>query len=151
VPRHKSAKEKDIWSASAGFPGIETLLPLLLSEGHKKRGIPLEQIVDVVSTRPARLFGLYPTKGSIEVGADADMVIVDLAGESQLDAARMHSGAAYTPYDGWTAEVRLESTYLRGQLVAKDGQVLTEGGGHYLPRKRSGRAALAVPAVEVGG
>lgn len=150
VPRHRSAKEKDIWAASAGFPGIETLLPLLLSEGHKKRDIPLERIVDVISTRPARLFGLYPTKGSIEVGADADMVIVDMAGESRLDATRMHSAAGYTPYDGWTTEVRLESTYLRGQLVARDGEVLTQGGGRYLPRKRSGRAALAPEAVEAG-
>lgn len=147
VPRHKSAKEKDIWSASAGFPGIETLLPLMLSEGHVKRGIPLERIVDVVSANPARLFGLYPKKGAIQVGSDADMAVVDLGAATTLTADTMHSAAAYTPYEGWTVEVRIDKTFLRGRLAAADGHVLLPDGGRYLARQVSGRAALAAETV----
>ncbi len=143
VPRHKSAKEKDIWSASAGFPGIESLLTLLISEGHVKRGIPLARIVDLVSTTPARLFGLYPRKGAIQVGSDADMVVIDLGGRTELRGADMHSGAAYTPYEGWTLDVAVEKTFLRGRLAFSDGEVVAETGGRYLPRRTSGRAALA--------
>ncbi len=143
VPRHKSAKEKDIWSASAGFPGIESLLTLLISEGHVKRGIPLARIVDLVSTTPARLFGLYPRKGAIQVGSDADMVVIDLGGHTELRGADMHSGAAYTPYEGWTLDVAVEKTFLRGRLAFADGEVVAETGGRYLPRRTSGRAALA--------
>jgi dihydropyrimidinase len=143
VPRHKSAKEKDIWSASAGFPGIETLLPLLLSEGHVKRGIPLERIVDIVSTRPAQLFGLAPRKGAISVGADADLAIVDFGATTVFAAERMHSAAAYTPYEGLEAAVAVAHTVLRGRVVASNGKVTGGAGGRYLPRARSGRAALA--------
>lgn len=142
VPRHRSAKEKDIWSASAGFPGIETLLPLLLSEGHVKRGIPLERIVDAVATRPAALFGLAPRKGAIRVGADADLAVVDFHGRTVFHGDQMHSGAAYTPYEGLTAEVRVTETVLRGRIVARDGQVLDGGGGRYVRRSASGRRAL---------
>lgn len=145
VPRHKSAKEKDIWSASAGFPGIETLLPLLLSEGHVKRGIPLERIVDVVSTRPAQLFGLAPRKGVISVGSDADMAIVDFGATTTFTGERMHSAAAYTPYEGFTAAVAVTHTILGGRVVASNGQVTAAGGGRYLRRIASGRAALSTP------
>jgi len=142
VPRHKSAKEKDIWTASAGFPGIETLLPLLLSEGHVKRGIPLERIVDVVATRPARLFGMAPRKGIIAVGSDADMAIVDFRRTTTFTGEQMHSAAAYTPYEGWEVAVAVTHTVLGGQVVARDGQVTGRGGGRYIPRSRSGRSAL---------
>ncbi|MDA8268876.1 MAG: amidohydrolase family protein [Actinomycetota bacterium] len=146
VPRHKSAKEKDIWSASAGFPGIETLLPLLLSEGHVKRGIPLERIVDVVSARPAQLFGLAPRKGAISVGADADLAIVDFAGTTVFAGERMHSAAAYTPYEGREAAVSVTHTIVGGRVVASNGQVTATGGGRYLRRAASGRAALSALA-----
>jgi len=152
VPRHKSAKEKDIWSASAGFPGIETLLPLLLSEGHVKRGIPLERIVDVVSARPAKLFGLAPRKGVISVGSDADMAIVDFGATTTFTGERMHSAAAYTPYEGFKAAVAVTHTVLAGRVVASNGQVTARGGGRYLRRAASGRAALTSgAAVGTGG
>ena len=143
VPRHKSAKEKDIWSASAGFPGIETLLPLLLSEGHVRRNIPLERIVEVVATRPAQLFGLAPRKGAISVGADADLAIVDFGRATTFSGPRMRSAAAYTPYEGLEVAVAITHTILGGRVVVRDGQVTGGGGGRYLHRSRSGRAALA--------
>lgn len=151
VPRHKSAKEKDIWAASAGFPGIETLLPLLLSEGHVRRGIPLERIVDVVATRPAELFGLAGRKGAIAIGADADMAIVDFDRSTTFRGDSMRSAAAYTPYEGMEAEVAVTHTIRRGRLVFEDGQVLVAGGGRYLARSASGRAALARTPAEPAG
>jgi len=90
--RHRSFKEKDIWSASAGFPGVGAMLPLTLSEGIA-RGVPLERMVDVTSTRAAQLFGMYPQKGTIRVGSDADLAVVDLGSNQVISAATQHSGA----------------------------------------------------------
>ena len=100
VPRHRSFKEKDIQSASAGFPGLQNLLPLAISEGHQRRGIPLERIVEVTATRPAELFGLGARKGAITIGADADFAVVDLSTPSRITAATQHSAAEYTPWEG---------------------------------------------------
>jgi dihydropyrimidinase len=142
VPRHFSAKDKDIWSASAGFPGTGTLLPTLISEGHVRRGIPLERIVEVTATRPARLFGLYPQKGRIAVGADADLVVVDLDATDTVEAARQHSAAAYSVWEGTRFACRITDTLVRGRFAMRDG-VVGEPSGRYLARPHSGAAALA--------
>lgn len=142
VPRHHAAKDKDIWSASAGFPGTGTVLPLLLSEGHLKRGLPLERIVELTATRPARLFGMYPQKGAIVPGADADLAVVDLETGDTIHAADQHSGAGYSVFEGWEVGCRVEHTILRGRFTVRDGRV-TDTHGAYVPRPHSGRAALA--------
>jgi dihydropyrimidinase len=141
VPRHFSAKDKDIWSASAGFPGTGTLLPLLVSEAAITRGISLERIVELTSTRPAQLFGLYPRKGAIQVGADADLVVLDLAAHESVTAATQHSGSQYSVWEGWPVRCRVEHTLLRGQFAVRSGTV-TEPHGQYVARPLSGRAAL---------
>jgi dihydropyrimidinase len=143
VPRHRSFKEKDVAPASAGFPGLQTLLPLLLSEGHLKRQVPLERIVEVTATRPAQLFGLYPRKGEIRVGADADLVVVDLSTPDQITSDRQFSGAAYTPWDGWQLDCRVEQTLVRGSTVYLHGEAASTPQGEYLSRPASGAAALA--------
>lgn len=143
VPRHKSFKEKDIMTASAGFPGLQNMLTLAISEGHLARGIPLERIVDVTSTRPAKLFGLYPRKGEIRVGADADFAVVDLHASEQIDAASQHSAAEYTPWQGWTTTCRVVTTIVRGTIVYRDGEIVPGNRGAYLYRAASGAAALA--------
>jgi dihydropyrimidinase len=142
VPRHFSAKDKSIWAASAGFPGTGTLLPTLISEGHVRRGIPLERIAEVTAERPARLFGMYPQKGRIAVGADADLAIVDLDASDTIEAARLHSAAEYTPWEGATLDCRITDTLVRGRFAMRDG-VVTEPAGRYLARPHSGAAALA--------
>ena len=141
VPRHFSAKDKDIWSASAGFPGTGTVLPLLLSEGHLKRGLPLERVVELAATRPAQLFGMYPQKGVILPGADADLAVVNLDAGSTIEAATQHSGAGYSVFEGWDVGCRVEHTLLRGRFTVRNGQV-TDTHGTYVARPRSGRAAL---------
>ena len=86
VHRPKSAKDASIWKASPGFPGIETLLPVMLTEGVHKRGIPLRRISDLLSRNPAAAMGLS-SKGAIDVGKDADFALVDLDREWTLGAA----------------------------------------------------------------
>jgi len=142
VPRHRSAKSGDIWKASAGFPGLETLLPVLISEGFHKRGIPLERIADLVTRGPARTFGLWPRKGAIAVGADADFAIVDLDGRQSVRAESQSSAAGYTIYEGWELRGAVEHTLVRGRFVMRDRELMGEGGGRYQPRVRSGAAAL---------
>jgi dihydropyrimidinase len=142
VPRHRSAKSEDIWKGSAGFPGLETLLPVLISEGFHKRGIPLPRLVDAVTRAPARTFGLWPRMGAIAIGADADFSIVDLNGRHTVRAESQRSAAGYSIYEGWELTGAVEHALVRGEFVLRDRQIVRGGGGRYQPRERSGSAAL---------
>lgn len=137
VPRHGRFKEGGVAKASPGFPGMQQLLPLVLTEGHLRRGIPLERLVDLVATRPARIFGLGDRKGAIRPGADADLVVVDLSSGSTIAAATELSGAGFTPWEGVSLGARVERTLLRGRCVFADGSVAGGAHGQYLPRHRS--------------
>lgn len=139
--RHFSRKDTDIWSASAGFPGVGTLLPTMISEGHVKRGIPLERIAELTSSRPAQLFGMYPKKGAIAVGSDADLTVVDLNSSFTVAAADQHSAAEYSVWEGTRLECRITDTVIRGRFALRAGE-LQDAFGTYLPRPRSGEAAL---------
>jgi dihydropyrimidinase len=150
VPRHRSAKVNDIWKASAGFPGLQTLLPVLLSEGYHRRGIPLARLIDAVTRAPARTFGLWPRKGAIAIGADADFALVDLDGRHTVRADEQRSGAEYTIYEGWELTGAVQHTVVRGRFVMRDREVVAEGGGgRFQRRHHSGAAALAAAPVEV--
>lgn len=139
VPRVKAAKTGGIWKASAGSPGMETLLPVLISEGHIKRHIPLQRIVDMVSVAPAKIFGLYPQKGMISIGSDADFAIVDLSAKDRIRAEDLHSSAGYSIYEGWEVSCRVVHTLVRGVFVKRDGEVKPLWGhGKYNKRHRSG-------------
>ncbi len=140
VPRHFSAKDKDIWTASAGFPGVGTLLPLVVSEGLS-RDLSLERIVEATSTRPAKLFGMYPRKGAIQPGADADLAVLNLDEVDTVHAATQHSGSQYSVWEGWKVGCRVEHTLLRGRFAVRSGE-LQGPHGEYVARPRSGRAAL---------
>lgn len=145
--RHFTAKDKDIWTASAGFPGVGTLLPTLISEGYQRRGVPLERIVELTSTRPAQLFGMYPRKGVIAVGSDADFAIVDLDAKTMITAEGQHSAAAYSVWEGVELDCRITDTIVRGRFAMKDG-VIESAFGEYLHRSSSG--ATALKAVDIG-
>jgi len=143
--RHRSKKETDIWSASAGFPGVGTLFPLTLSEGLA-RGLDVAILVDVTSTRAARLFGLYPRKGTIAVGSDADMVVIRRGTQTTLTAEAQHSAAAYTPWEGRTVDLAVEHTLVRGRFSLRDGQLTDDLMGAYVERPHSGASALRAAA-----
>lgn len=135
VGRRRERKQGSLWTASAGFPGLPTTLPVLLSEGHLKRGVPLERIADVTARRPAEIFGLGHRKGDIRVGLDADFAIVDLSWTQQPTAELLGTWSDYSLYEdvqitGWP-----RYTYLRGQLLQQDGQwQASTGVGHHLGR-----------------
>lgn len=135
VHRDVAAKSGGAWKASPGFPGMETLLPVLISEGHHKRGLPLQTIARVLSENPARIMGL-PLKGSIRVGNDADLAVVDLEAEWEVDERTMHSSAGFSIYDKWRLKGRVVHTLSRGQFALKEGKLCPEqvGKGRYISR-----------------
>ncbi|MCS6802226.1 MAG: amidohydrolase family protein [Chloroflexota bacterium] len=142
VPRRRAKKTGSIWTASAGFPGTASILPVLLSEGVHRRGLSLGRVAALTAANPARLFGLGATKGSIRLGADADLCLIDLDREQVADAAIFQSSADYSLYDGWTLKGWPVMTILRGQVIMRDGTVVgTPGAGRYLHRGGAAQAA----------
>lgn len=120
-----------------GAPAIQTLLPMLYSEGVAKGRITANRWVELVSTNPAKLFGLYPDKGTIAVGSDADLVIFDPAVTRTIDGARMHSRAGHDPFDGFQVQGWPSVTLSRGEVVyEKDRVVGRPGRGKLLRRRR---------------
>ncbi|MFQ5770333.1 MAG: dihydropyrimidinase [bacterium] len=109
-----------------GLPGVETLFPLMYTYGVIKGRISLERMVQVLAKNPARIFGLYPRKGAIEIGADADLVIWEPNAESVLRAKDLHGNADWSPYEGITIKGKLEYTILRGQILVQDNKFMGE-------------------------
>jgi allantoinase len=127
---------ENIWDAWSGIPSIETMLPIVLSEGVNKGRITIGKAAKVLSENPAKRFGLYPKKGHIAVGADGDFVIVDLSMEKKAKASDLHYKVDWTPYEGWIFKGWPTVTILRGQIVAKEGQILAkEGSARFAPMK----------------
>ena len=116
-----------------GSSSVETMVPLMYSEGVVKRGLPLTWMARALAENPARVFGLYPRKGVIRVGADADLLIIDPQPESTINASDLHSRAGITMYEGWDVKGQPWMTLIRGQVVLKQGQIEQKPGyGQYL-------------------
>ncbi|TKB06777.1 dihydropyrimidinase [Desulforhopalus sp. IMCC35007] len=137
----KLAKGKDDFRlAPGGIPGVETRLPLLFSEGVLKKKISLSRFVEVVSTAPAKLMGLFPQKGHLAPGADADVIVFDpnLKNEKILTPKNLRQNADYSPYEGMSVRGWPTTTIIRGQLVVHEGQLLVEKGwGQYVNRRQA--------------
>ncbi|MDA0218067.1 MAG: dihydropyrimidinase [Proteobacteria bacterium] len=117
-----------------GIPGLETRLPLLFSEGVNGGRFDACRFVALTATNPARIYGLYPQKGTIAVGSDADLVLWDAQREVTITNADLHHNVDYTPYEGRRVTGWPVRTLLRGRTVWNDGQVLAEPGeGRFLP------------------
>jgi len=128
-PHTEEEKIKDnIWEAMSGFPGVETSVPLMLTQVNEGR-ISLNQYVKLVSENPARLFNMYPQKGSFNIGTDADFTIVDMEKESVIDKNRLHSKTKITPFDGYKVKGVPVFTIVRGNVVMKDGRIIGEPQG----------------------
>lgn len=136
VHRDISSKVASIWDASPGCPGLETMLPVMLSEGHARRGIPLPRIAAMTSTNAAKSFGLSAHKGSIAIGMDADFAIVDPDAIWTLDTEHLKSSAGYSLYEGMTFRGKVIHTVLRGNFILRDGTLIDTaiGQGRYLFR-----------------
>jgi allantoinase len=131
APGERAEKEvgwTDIWKAWGGVPAIETMLPVLLSEGVNKRQLSLITLQRVCCENPARIFGFYPRKGAIQKGADADLVIVDLKIKRKVKAEALHYKVGWTPYEGWTLRGWPILTMRRGEPLYEDEQVIGKPG-----------------------
>lgn len=140
---HAPAEKRnpDIWAAGAGFPGVETQMPLMLSAVAAGR-LSLEHYVRISSYNPARAFGLLPWKGQITPGAHADLALVDLTAESVIDEAKLQSvRSRITPFHGVPVKGLPMHTILRGRFVMKNRQILPESFG----RGRSVHLVQAMP------
>jgi dihydropyrimidinase len=128
--------EGDIWSALSGFPGIATMLPVLLSKGVNENRIDLERVAEVTSYNTARIFGMYPKKGTIQPGSDADLTLIDLDLEKTVTPDLLQSYSDYTIYDGWRLRGWPTVTIVRGKIIMEDGEVAGEARGHgeFVPR-----------------
>ncbi|MEM3420769.1 MAG: dihydroorotase [Candidatus Hadarchaeum sp.] len=135
----QAEKEKgweNIWEVEGGVPGVETRVMLMISEGYHRRKLPLERIVEVISTMPAKIFGLYPAKGAIQIGSDADLTIIDLNEEMTIRAEKLHHRADWSPFEGFKVKGIPRLTMLRGEIVAREGSFWgREGFGRFYPRQ----------------
>jgi dihydropyrimidinase len=126
-----------------GIPGVETRLPILFSEGVGKGRITLNEFVALTATNHAKTYGLYPKKGTIAVGSDADIALWEPKREVTISQGLMHGGTDYTPYEGIKVTGWPVATVLRGKFVVRDGKLAGKpGDGAYVSRDKS---PLAVP------
>ena len=131
----KDAGKDDFTKIPGGLPGVETRGILLWSEGVAKGKLTASQMCSLLSENAAKLYGVYPQKGVIAPGSDADLVILDPDATGVLTAEGHGSKADYCPYEGWQTSGVIEQVYLRGQLAVDKGEILTEPVGKYVPRK----------------
>jgi allantoinase len=117
-----------IWTARSGAPGLELTLPLLYSEGVATRGLPLARLLEVLCERPARRFGLWPRKGALAPGADADLVVLDPEARWHVAEGRLVTAAGWSPYEGRAVTGRIRHVLVRGVEVARDGAIVAEAG-----------------------
>ena len=127
-PEEKERGRDDIWRAWGGLHGVQTLLPVLLDEGVHRRGLPLPLLVRLTSAAPARRYGLYPKKGALLVGSDADFAIVNLDAEWSLEASMLKTRWPISPFVGRRFRGRIEATFLRGTAVCRAGNLVVEPG-----------------------
>ena len=132
--KHPKALTSFRWVPN-GIPGIETRLQILWSKGVVEGRITMNDFVALTSTNHAKMYGLYPKKGSIAVGFDADIVLWDPNRKEVIRQEILHHGADYTPYEGIAVTGWPVSTILRGKVVAEEGKILGEpGDGAFLKR-----------------
>jgi dihydropyrimidinase len=131
----------------AGFSNLQEYRPMLYSEGVVKGRITLEQFVDVTATNPAKLFGMYPRKGTLRVGSDADIVIWDPSARKAIRDQDMLSNSRYSLYSGWDVTGWPKTTIRRGEIVFQDGRLVGKPGtGKFIPNARWQRPTLRAAA-----
>lgn len=137
----------NVWTTISGFPSrVEGMLPMMLSEGVNKGRISMERLAQVASENPARIFGLYPKKGAIILGADADLVVVDLQRRARITRELLHTVTPWSVYEGWEVTGWPVMTVLRGNIVmewpegAPRATVTEASPGQYLKRQLKGES-----------
>lgn len=136
VATEKSADGMDIWTSFPGIPGVETMVPIIVSEGFNKGRLTLSRLVEVLSTNAAIHYGLYPKKGSLMIGADADLTIIDLDHDWVIDQKNMLTKPQYSPFHGMKLKGKVAKTIVRGNIIYDDGCFLSRPGyGEFIKRQ----------------
>jgi dihydropyrimidinase len=134
----KLAPDHSITNLRPGVANLQTMLPMLYSEGFLSGRISIKRFVEITSTNAAKLFGLYPQKGEIAVGSDADLVIFDPKKKQQIENSMLRSNAGYSPFEDWDVTGWPMVTIRRGEVVYKDGEILGKpGSGQLLDRGKT--------------
>jgi dihydropyrimidinase len=138
--REQKAAWKGDWTKiPMGMPGLETLLPIVYTHGVLEGRITIEEMCLKLSTNPANIMGLYPRKGAIEVGADADLVIIHPRHKIKVDPESMETNTDWSPYDGWELAGFARTTLSRGEIIVDDYRVVGQAGrGKWLHRASAG-------------
>ena len=125
---------ESVWDTACGFIGVETALPLMLTEVNRGR-LSLEHYVRLVSENPAKVWGLYPRKGAVQIGSDADFVLVDLKAEGRIESSKLHNKNTLTPFEGRAVKGLPRYTILRGKIVMAEGEVIGSPAGEWVRPK----------------
>lgn len=141
--RRQKVDHEDFTQTPGGLPGVETLLPLMFTYGATEGRLSLPKIVDILCESPARLWGLWPSKGTLQPGADADIVVYDPAEEKQIRSEELHYSGDYTPYEGIAVRGAVKATIARGQIIYRQGRFTgRRGRGRFVARELSDEAPL---------
>jgi dihydropyrimidinase len=138
--REQKARWEGDWTKiPMGLPGLETMVPLVYTEGVLGKRLPLTRFVEKCCTNPAKIMGLYPKKGVLAAGSDADIAILDPEKRITVDHATMEGGADWNPYQGMSLAGFAQHTFSRGKQIVQDYKFVGENGwGRWLPRERAG-------------
>ncbi len=137
VPRAGKLAGRVVDNVTGGHNGIETRMNVVFSEGVANNRMTLGRFVETTAANPAKLFGLYPRKGVIAVGSDADFAVIDPAARVTLRLEDLHSDCDYSLWDGWQLTGAVRTTVLRGQVLVQDGQWHgPHGAGRFVPADR---------------
>jgi dihydroorotase (multifunctional complex type) len=140
-------KQGDTWEAQPGFGGTALIYPILMSEGFFRRGLPVQRVAELVAAQPAQTVGLFPRKGTIAVGQDADLTVVDPELEAIVSPERLLSAQDHTTFDGYPLKGWPTHTIRAGRVMYANGKVVGEPNGRYLKRPDTlHRSAAAVSA-----
>jgi dihydropyrimidinase len=134
IPKAAKLSGRQVDNVPGGHNGIETRMDVLFSEGVASQRLDLARYVRLTAENPAKLFGLYPRKGAIAIGSDADLAVIDPAWSGRLSLAELHSACDYSLWDGWDLRGRVRATVLRGRVLVQDGRwVGPTGAGEFVP------------------
>ncbi len=126
-------KTENVWESKVGISGLETTLPLLLTQ-IKRRRLSLTELVRLMAEKPAEIFGLKG-RGRLREGNIADFTIVDLDAEYEINSSEFHSKAKFSPFDGWRVAGRAVKTIVHGQLTMDEGQIVASAGSGHIVRR----------------
>ena len=115
-----------VWDVKVGVPGLETTLPLMLTQVRKNQ-LSLTQVVQLLAEKPAEIYGLTDF-GRLEQGKNADLTVVDFNQKFKIDASKFKSKAKFSPYDGWEVTGKPIKTYVKGLLVFEEGEIVAKAG-----------------------